>query len=299
VEATVIGIDFGTHWFKVSIIKPGGSVETVLNRESKRKTSNIITLNKGVRNFGTDAEQLSAKLPKDTFYSLKNLLGKTYDSVAEYRETFPNVMIASERNTCNFTTLGSSYSTEELVANLLAHAVRQATSYAGVGVTGAVITVPPYFSHFERRALLDAADIANLRVYGLVNDETAVAIKYALGKSFEQKEHHIFYDMGAGSTIASLVEFHSGFDKKISKKVIDLHVKATGYDATLGGQAVDVILQNFLASQFQKIHKTDLSSNTRAMARLLKEANRVKTILSANQDVMSSVKVSNTGRKHS
>ncbi|KAI8907250.1 heat shock protein 70 family [Gorgonomyces haynaldii] len=291
VQATVIGIDFGTHWLKVSIIKPGGSLETVLNRESKRKTANQVTLRDGIRYYGSDSVTLGMRFPQDTFGSLKNVIGKPYEDPhsEDYRNTFPNQMSGDVR--LNFTlTDKSQYIAEELVAMLLSHAKKMAETYSGVDVTGAVITVPPYFSHFERQQLMDAAEIAQLRVLGLLNDETAVAINFALGKKFPKKENHIFYDMGAGSTVAALVSLHSGSDPKQGiKNLVDIQVKGVGYDPTLGGQAVDVLLQNYLAQAFKKQHSKDITTNSRAMARFLKEANRVKTILSANQQVTASI----------
>jgi molecular chaperone DnaK (HSP70) len=58
ISSTVIGIDFGTDWLKVSIIKPGGQIETVLNRESKRKTCNVLNIRNGIRSFGVEADTL-------------------------------------------------------------------------------------------------------------------------------------------------------------------------------------------------------------------------------------------------
>ena len=58
VNGTVIGIDFGTDWMKIAIVKPGGILETVLNKESKRKTSNIVNLRNGIRHYGSDAVSL-------------------------------------------------------------------------------------------------------------------------------------------------------------------------------------------------------------------------------------------------
>lgn len=55
IQASVIGIDFGTDWFKVSIVKPGVPLDIVLNRESKRKTNAIITLRDHIRYFGSDS----------------------------------------------------------------------------------------------------------------------------------------------------------------------------------------------------------------------------------------------------
>lgn len=175
VSSTVIGIDFGTDWLKVSIIKPGGQIETVLNRESKRKTNNVLNIRNGIRTFGIEADTLGMRFPQWTFGGLKVLLGKKVDDdlVKEYLSVSSLDIIPSERGTVAFKHLEQKLELEEVVAMLLAHAKKQAEDYAGIKVTGAVITVPPHFNVFERRALVDAAEIAGLKVFGMINDETA------------------------------------------------------------------------------------------------------------------------------
>jgi hypoxia up-regulated 1 len=295
VWTTVIGIDYGTDWIKVSVIKPGGKIETVLNRESKRKTNNVINIRNGIRTYGIEASNLGTRFPEGTFPNLKHLVGKLVSDpiVEEYQSLNSNVLAKSSRNTVQFEHEGKTYLVEELVAMLLAHAKKQAESYASIQVSGAVITVPPHFTIFERQAILDAADIANLRVYALIHDETAVAINFAVGKQFNKKEYHIFYDMGAGTTVATLASFQSGQDKKQNvKNLVDLEIKGHSVEE-LGGQMIDLRLQKHLADDFMNQHSKRLDGsifdNPKAMARLLKEANRCKSILSANQNVMSSV----------
>lgn len=82
-----------------------------------------------------------------------------------------------------------------------------------------------------------------------MNDETAVAMNYASTRSFDDKpQYHIFYDFGAGSTVASLIEFKNSQEKigtstRLTRNVTSIKVKATGYDRTLGGHEFDVLLQ--------------------------------------------------------
>lgn len=103
--------------------------------------------------------------------------------------------------------------------------------------------------------------------------------------------------MGAGSTAASLACFQDVSVKdvgKFFKTVQQVEIKAVGYDRTLGGHEFDVRLQKFLAAKFQEAKGSKISGpvieNERAMAKLLKEANRVKQILSANTETMASVR---------
>ncbi|KAI8816337.1 Hsp70 protein-domain-containing protein [Fimicolochytrium jonesii] len=294
--ASVIGIDFGAEWFKVSLVKGGVPLEIVLNAETKRKTPAVVLVREGDRRYGADAVALSTRFPQDTYPSLKNLLGKLYEDpvVAEYRQTFTNTMIRDpERGTVAFRhNETTTYSVEELVAMQLAFARKQAEASGGEFVAGAVITVPPYWGQFERAALLEAAKLAELRVFALINDETAVAVNYASARNFPEPQYHIFYDMGAGSTVAALVRFNTTSGKKTGG-VTEIDVLAVGYDPSLGGHSLDVKLQRYLASEAvaklgDKL-KGDLYKDSRAMARLLKEATRVKQILSANTETTSSI----------
>ncbi|KAG5459520.1 MAG: Hsp70 protein-domain-containing protein, partial [Olpidium bornovanus] len=218
-------------------------------------------------------------------------------------------------------------SAEELVGMQFAYARRIVEAAANGPVKDVVITVPPYFTQFERQAVLDAAEIAGLRVLQLIHDNTAVslsvrhnvftpltdssfalrikinpwnnsavALNYALSHSFTEKPvHHIFYDSGAGSTVASLISFSTIPSPKSSRfnSTVVVEVRALGYDRTLGGHEIDVRLQRWLAEEFMRQHKAklkgDVFKDQRAMMRLLKEANRVKQILSANVDTHSSI----------
>jgi molecular chaperone DnaK (HSP70) len=79
--------------------------------------------------------------------------------------------------------------------------------------------------------------------------------------------------MGAGSTVAAAISFQSGSDKKIAtKNKLDLQVQSIGFDSTLGGQAVDVLIQDYLAKAFQKTNsdklKASIFDDSVAMARL-------------------------------
>ncbi|KAF9930977.1 hypothetical protein BGZ75_003420 [Mortierella antarctica] len=299
-DAAVIAIDYGTDWFKVALVKPGIPLDIVLNTESKRKTPSAITIRGDERTFGSDSLTLATRFPQDSFIGLKRILGRDYDDdhCVEYRNTFTNNMSKDPvRGTAVLeTTAGTKYTAEELVAMQFALAKRQAEDTAGETIKDVVITVPPFFNQFERQAVLDAAELAGLRVLSLVHDESAVALNYAMTRSFPQEQCHIFYDMGAGSTVASLACFQDLTVKdvgKFNKTVQQIEIKSVGYDRTLGGHEFDVRLQKLLAEKFQEQKGTKVSmpvvQNERAMAKLLKEANRVKQILSANTETMASV----------
>ncbi|KAI7883842.1 heat shock protein 70 family [Mucor mucedo] len=295
-----MSIDYGTDWFKVGLIKPGMPLDVALNKDSKRKTQSVVTIRHDERIYGSDAISLAGRFPHLTYSNLKSIVAKRFDDplTEEFRHRYVNNMVLdSTRNMPAFLhNETQQLSIEELIAYQFQNAKQQASATAGEKVKDVVITVTPFANQYERQSILDAAELAGLNVLSLMHDETAVALNFAVNREIgKTAENHIFYDMGAGSTVASIVTF-SNVETKEGKKTRtapQLEVRGVGFDRTLGGHELDVRLQTLLADGFMKINKAsvkgDIKSSDSAMTRLLKEANRVKQILSANTETTASI----------
>jgi hypoxia up-regulated 1 len=180
---------------------------------------------------------------------------------------------------------------EELVAMQLAYIRSLALDVAGPGerVQDVVVTVPAFFSQFERDAIADAVELAGLRLLALVNDGAAVAVNYAMTRQFPQPERHIVYDAGAASTRATVVTF-AGQGKKQDTTLIT--VNGVGYDRLAGGTELDRRLREILVEEFEHKHGVRIRDDPKAMMKLWKEAERLKAILSANNEASSRVRLS-------
>jgi hypoxia up-regulated 1 len=180
---------------------------------------------------------------------------------------------------------GTRYSVEELVAMQFSYVKDLAEAVAGERVQDVVVTVPPYYSQFERDAVADAIEIAGLRTLALVNDGAAVAVNYAMTRSFPTPEYHVFYDAGASAIRATVASFTNVEGKtKSTGNSTHIAIAGVGYNRMTGGTELDRRLRDLLVDDFKKKHKKDIRENQRGMARLWKEASRVKTILSANAE---------------
>lgn len=124
-----------------------------------------------------------------------------------------------------------------------------------------------------------------------------MAISYGTTRVFtEDPQYHLIYEMGAGSTTATVVSFTSRTVKegKSNKTVTEISTHGTGFDRELGGNLMNSRLVGFLVDAFRSSKtggkaKGDITASGRAYARLLKEASRVKHVLSANTDTTAAV----------
>ncbi|KAM4544727.1 hypoxia up-regulated protein 1 [Odontesthes bonariensis] len=294
----VMSVDLGSEWVKIAIVKPGVPMEIVLNKESRRKTPAVVCLKENERLFGDNALGMSVKNPKTVYRHLQSLLGKKHDNlqVELYRKRFPEHQLHEDprRGTIYFkNSEDMQYTPEELLGMVLNYSRGLAQDFAEQHIKDAVITVPSFFNQAERRAVLHAAQMAGLKVLQLINDNTAVALNYGV---FRRKDidstakNMMFYDMGSGSTTATIVTYQTIKTKETGTQP-QLQIRGVGYDRGLGGFEMDLRLRDHLAKLFneQKKSKKDVRENHRAMAKLLKEAQRLKTVLSANVDFMAQV----------
>uniref|UniRef100_A0A182RBY4 Hypoxia up-regulated protein 1 n=1 Tax=Anopheles funestus TaxID=62324 RepID=A0A182RBY4_ANOFN len=292
-SAAVMSVDLGSEWMKVGVVSPGVPMEIALNKESKRKTPSTIAFRNGDRVFGEDAQTLGVRFPSNSFGYLVDLLGKTIDNpmVDMYRKRFPYYDIVEDpvRHTVVFRVGEERYTIEELIAQLLQVAKSYAEDSTGQPITECVLIVPGFYGQAERTALVSAARLANLKVLQLINDYTAVALNYGIFRRKEINEtaqYFLFYDMGAYKTSAAVVSYQLAKDKATRETHPVVQVLGVGFDRTLGGLEMQVRLRDYLGQEFNKLGKTktDVFTNPRAMAKLFKEAGRLKNVLSANTE---------------
>jgi hypoxia up-regulated 1 len=324
VHCAVLGIDYGQEFTKGVVVAPGVAFEIVLSQDSKRKDVSGLVFKdisaKGSkfkeleRVYGNAASGLISRLPDSMAFYLKPLLGQSLEEsekVAQFVQQQPGTTLIPAKNNRNSVSVslhGENYPVEELVAmsfaDLKARAdvmlkANQVQSY----IKGATITVPAHFTIEQRSALQDAAEIAGLKLISLVNDGVAVAVNYASTRQFgEEKQHFIIYDVGAGSTTATLVSIRQGevpvhvggtTNTNITKVSTIIEVEGVGYNEKLAGQQLTSRVRDYLIDEFIKANPTiaesSLTKDAKTMNKLWREAERVKVVLSANTEVRSSV----------
>jgi hypoxia up-regulated 1 len=322
--SAVLGIDFGTEYIKATLVKPGIPLDIVLTKDSRRKEAFAVAFkpSKNVqpgkfpeRVYGSDAMALAARFPGDVYPNLKALLGlpERNSKVLEYATRHPALNIEGEktRGTAVFRSGAFSpdeepFMVEEIVAMELQSIQKNAEAMGGKGssVKDIVITVPPYYTAEEKRAIELAADLAGLNILSLISDGLAVGLNYATTRTFPsvteggKPEIHLVFDMGAGSAKVTVLKFQGRTVKdvgKFNKTIQEVEVLGTGWDRTLGGDALNAIIINDMMTSFISTNADKAASmsfesvkgNGRVLAKLSKEAERVRHVLSANTDTQS------------
>merc|ERR1712165_274396 len=115
----------------------------------------------------------------------------------------------------------------------------------------------------QRQATKDAGKIAGLDVMRIINEPTAAAL--AFGMESKDGQTIAVYDLGGGTFDISILEISGGV----------FEVKATNGDTALGGEDIDMKLQDFLIREFKTQNNgMDISQDKGALQRCREAAEK-------------------------
>lgn len=272
VSAKIIGIDLGTTNSCVAVME-GGKPTVIPTEEGGRLIPSVVEPIKGL--VGEPAKRQMVINPKNTFFSIKRLMGKRYDadSVKQDKKWLPYRVVKGKNDLAVVQTEdGKQFTPQEISAKILQKARADAESYLGEKVEQAVITVPAYFDDSQRQATKEAGEIAGLKVARIINEPTASALAYGLDKG--KAEKIAVFDLGGGTFDISILEISDGVYEVLS----------TNGDTHLGGDDWNQKIIEYVLSEFKKEQGIDLSGDSQAMQRIKDAAEKAKIELSSSQN---------------
>ena len=245
----ILGIDLGTTNSVVSYLQSDGTVKVIPNPEGTMTTPSVVGFKANGEVIVGNAAKRQAITNPDTVASIKRKMG------------------SSEKVHVNC--ISKDFTPQEISAKVLAYMKSYAEANIGHPVEKAVITVPAYFNDAQRQATKDAGTIAGLNVVRIINEPTAAALAYGLGK--DKSEKIAVFDLGGGTLDVSILDIGDG----------TFEVVATAGDNKLGGDDWDNVLADWIRAQIQNEFGVNISDKM-ALQRYKDAAETAKIELSSS-----------------
>jgi len=268
----IIGIDLGTTNSCVAIMD-GPQPKVLENSEGARTTPSVVAFTDNNETLvGLPAKRQAVTNPDNTFFSVKRLIGKTFEdsSIKSDIQNLPYKIIRNDNGDAWVQSRDKKYSPSQISAFTLMKMKETAEKYLGSEVKKAVITVPAYFNDAQRQATKDAGKIAGLEVLRIINEPTAAALAYGLDK--KKAKTIAVYDLGGGTFDISILELGDGV----------FEVKSTNGDTHLGGDDFDLVLSDYIIDEFKKESGINLKQDKLALQRVREAAEKAKIELSSS-----------------
>ena len=230
------GIDLGTTNSLVATVR-SGRAETLPDAHGRHLLPSVVRYSAAGIEVGEGARLAAAGDPLNTISSAKRLIGRGIGEVKSLGTELPYEFVSGESAVPRIRTAAGEVTPIEVSAEILKVLGRRAEETLGGELVGVVITVPAYFDDAQRQATKDAARLAGLHVYRLLNEPTAAAVAYGLDRGADGV--HAIYDLGGGTFDVSILRLNKGV----------FEVMATGGDSALGGDDFDTVIARWLIDQ--------------------------------------------------
>jgi len=248
-KEVILGIDLGTTNSVVSYLQEDGKVKVIPNPEGTNTTPSVVGFKANGEVIVGNAAKRQALTNPDTVSSIKRKMG------------------SSEKVHINC--INKDFTPQEISAKILAYMKDYAEKNIGHPVKKAVITCPAYFNDAQRQATKDAGAIAGLDVVRIINEPTAAALAYGLGK--DKSEKIVVFDLGGGTLDVSVLDIGDG----------TFEVVATAGDNRLGGDDWDNVVAGWIRAQIQQQFGKDICDKM-ALQRYKDAAEKAKIELSSS-----------------
>jgi len=270
----IVGIDLGTTNSLVAIIHPESRKPVALKEhDSSSLVPSIVYFGSdGKPVVGESAKQFLVEEPQNTIFSVKRLMGKSYNDVRERSSFFIYKIFEDDTERLVKIQVGDKfYSPIELSSFILGELRDRAEHILKTPVTRAVITVPAYFNDAQRQATRDAGKLAGMDVLRIINEPTAASLAYGIGMSRDEEKTIAVYDLGGGTFDISILKIINGI----------FEVLSTNGDTYLGGDDFD----NAIVSHWIKLLGIDQQAlDDKSFAQSLRlSAEKAKKALSDNE----------------
>lgn len=270
----IVGIDLGTTNSLIALIQNGEAVALKEENDAYALVPSIVHFDKS--NNILVGEAAKAQLvddPGKTIYSVKRLMGKSYQDIEAFSTLLPYKIIDREEESLVRIQIGDRFYTPvHLSAEILKALKIKAEKILNKPVHKAVITVPAYFNDTQRQATRDAGKLAGLDVLRIVNEPTAASLAYGIGTDKESSSTIAVYDLGGGTFDISILDIQMGV----------FEVLSTHGDTFLGGDDFDRAISNYWLAEYN-LDKDRIIQSPSLKQKLRLLAEQAKIYLSENE----------------
>lgn len=280
-----VGIDLGTTNSLVAYVE-NGSPHVIPGENGETLLPSVVAFPEGGKwVVGRLAKHQIIKSPTRTVYSVKRLMGKSFEDVQNELDFLSYQLSERHKELVRIRIGDQDYTPIEISSFILSELKKRTEKYFGEPVKKAVITVPAYFNDSQRQATKDAGRLAGFDVLRIINEPTAASLSYGLNK--KQEGIVAVYDLGGGTFDISILKIRDGV----------FEVLSTNGDTYLGGDDIDRNITLFLMREIKKTYGEEIGNDPEFIQVIREVAERAKTTLSTQIEFEISIPLPHTDKK--
>ena len=277
----ILGIKFGSRTTVLGTVNKH-AIDT-LNISSNREINSIVSFTKNQRNFDESAQISYLKNISSTYTSLNRLIGLKYETEEFFEHEKKFMFFNYEYNKdineylyeCQYK---KKLPIENIISSFFSYLSKTWSNKDNKKkVIGVVLSVPDYFTLYQRKIMLNILKISDINCYSLLNESSSVCLSYFLHhyKALSPTKEKIicFIDLGQCKLSLHLCSF-------TSKETKVLYSKSNTF---IGCRDFDMKILNHLEQSFPEQIK-NIKKNTKFIIKILQTIEKSRKMITVNKE---------------
>lgn len=275
-SATIVGLDLDSETYRVAVIETTKKAIPVETEKERVEKSTCISF--------TSEGRIFDKVPA------------TYPSPNTLCHYFP--YFRSPSNFTSFpplpedwilTSQGYSiriqdtvqWTSEELLSMLFEHIHKSISDRLKGQSLEFAISIPSYWTRAQRLTINQCAELAGMKVAGIVHRNTAAALNYGYSRFDNETAHWaVILAVNRDDFEVSVAKFNATTKKTIkAKNVESVEIMGNVWDLSLSGHILEQEIANILGKAFEEKHGEGVRKSPLHMRKLTLQAQAAKTVL--------------------
>jgi molecular chaperone DnaK (HSP70) len=268
-----LGIDFGTTNSCLTVYYKNKALN-ITDMDNSLVIPTVIEITDNKKIIGKEAylrknifeKTNSTEKTKNIFlvYEIKKLLGKKFSELSKsFIDILGYTIVSDDKDNIQIydTNTEQYYYPEEIATHLFMSFKLRTNVFLSkkfnceIDIKNAVISVPAYFNKNQRQIIKNCCESAGFTVLRMINEPTAAALCYGLGKNINNSNKNVIvYDLGGGTLDVCLLYISDGV----------YEVLGSCGNNNLGGSDFDNKIMEYVINEFineHKIEKNDFIEN--------------------------------------
>ena len=269
-EHDIIGIKFGSSLTVLGTLN-NRRVDVLYSDTSSREIPSLITFTKECRKYAEHAQSIYLKNIENSYNFLNRLIGlkEENNDIIEHEKKYIHNIINED-----FTFGSENLKIESIVASFLFFLSKTWKNKLNNKKTNnIVISVPDYYTQYQRLILLNSIEISNLKCISLLNESSSVCLSYFLHhyKELDLNDNIIcFIDLGESKLSIHFCLFNNSEAKVIFSKS----------EKCLGCRDLNYSIYNYIKNKYNECNNL----NQKTIIKLFQAIEKARKILTVNKD---------------
>lgn len=285
VNNPIIGIKFGSFTTVLGTVN-NLLLDILFSETSSRTIPSIVSYSNNFILGGDAALNSLTKNSSNTFRYLNRLLCLSYENTNFISNEEKWITCSIDKSDINF--LYNNLPIESIIASFF-YKLRKTWKNKDNNkhTNDIVISVPDYYTPFQRISMLNAIKIANLNCVAMINESSAICLSYFFHHYREISltsipQIVVFIDMGDSKTSLHICSFTKNNPQIIFSKS----------DKLLGCRDFDSAIFNYLQNEYNDVFSSGI--NQKMKIKLIEIISKNRKILTVNNETILNFEINNT-----